>query len=86
MYIYIYIYILLGNHLVWVVWVGGAMGNSDPGTTYTYTARVGTKYTYTARVGTTYTYTARGGTTYIPARAPQRTSTRFLNNPNPMNP
>jgi len=35
------------------------MGNSDPGTTYTYTARVGTTYTYTARVGTTYTYTAR---------------------------
>ena len=45
---------------VWVVWAEGAMGNSDPGTTYTYTARVGT--TYTARVGTAYT--ARVGTTY----------------------
>jgi len=40
------------------------MENSDPGTTYTYTARVGTAYMYTARVGTTYPNTAREGTSY----------------------
>ena len=45
----------------------GAVGNSDPGTSYRNQAKVGTTYTYTASVGTTYTNIARVGSKYTHA-------------------